>query len=1101
MKKILFVLTSLLLLTSSIFAQNRKTYFSGLNYNYLKTGVLYDLAEPHSQIDKLTGENNTPCIKDGDWKQVYLELEEGSVKSPMQDVLQIVKKSNLYLRKKIYAIAVINYDYEKLSADAEKNGIVKQSGDKLVQIANKNPFEEHHVFTVSALAKRTYTRNPDFLFPSDLYFSNTKKNIAYYEVDFGNGEGFIKVYPDKKIQIKYNTDGEKNVTVKANFDDGTEEIAKFKLNVKDAGMPTPDYYFPTFTADIPYNGEYGEADVAVFLGNGNTTLTNPVVIIDGFDPGDSRPIEGLYEIANQQNMVDSLRALGMDGILINEHDGAGYIQKNAMIVVKVLDSINQVMTDAGTMKEANQTVVIGPSMGGLITRYAIRYMEQNGMQHNVRNWISFDSPQKGANVPLGLQHWVRFFADVAESEAAQEAKAALIEPAARQMLIYHFAATSYSNATAGHLSDFDNFYDELNSMGFPEQTRIVSIIDGSGYGQTEPFSPGEQVIRYHYRSWKVDLDGNVWAVNDHTYQHIFEGLYDTALPFDETHDNVYVSNTRPLDNAPGAWINTFEEMDNIDPGYGDIIAYYPNHCFIPTISALCLQNTDDPLYNVDAHRSELVTPFDTIYYPFENHLHVEITPELYRWFKHEIYNYPPEFTTTPQTTVDEDSPYSYTFAAIDSNEWNTLTYEVVQKPDWLTYDPNTHTLSGTPTNDNVGVHHVTIKVTDSLKDTYQDFDITVNNVNDVPQLAGSLSNQEAEAEYLFMYSFDENLFTDVDQGDSIAYSVTMNDGSQLPDWLSFNPEIRTFSGIPEISDTGIYTIKVIASDLSGAEAYTTFDLAVLYRPPVFQSQPIDSVLEDSEYIYTFDVVNPLDDTMQISVSNDASWLNYDENTHTFSGTPSNEDVGTYNISITATNQYHSATQEFVLRVINTNDDPVAQYQPEDTTIYTGDLYIYTIPSDLFEDVDEGDELSYSVKVNNGSLPAWLTFENATIAGMPQTGDDGQYTITIIATDLSNASDSTSYLLTVLDTTSTSAVNNFNKNIKIYPNPFVDVLNIENTNSNEVNISLTDVSGKTLINTSSKAKYMIFDLSYLAKGVYILQIDDGSNVYVKKLIKK
>ena len=1100
MKKTFFALIGLLFLSSTIFAQSRKSYFSGLNYNYLKTGILYNLAEPHSQIDKLTGENNSPTVKAGEWKQVYLELEEGSVKSPMQDVLDIVKKSNLYLRKKTYAIAVINYDYEKLSADAEKNGIVKKSGDKLLQVADKNPFEEHHVFTATTLVKRTYTKTPNFLFPSDLYFSNNKRHIAFYKVDFGDGKGFVKVYPDKKIQVKYKSNGYKNITVKANFDDGTIELAKFKLNVKDAGMPTPDYYFPTFKADIPYNGEYGEADVAVFLGNGNTTLTNPVVIIDGFDPGDTRPIEGLYEIANQQNMVDSLRALGMDGILINEHDGAGYIQKNAMIVVKVLDSINQVMTAAGTMKEANQTVVIGPSMGGLITRYAIRYMELNGMQHNVRNWISFDSPQKGANVPLGLQHWVRFFADEAGSEAAQEAKAALNSNAARQMLIYHFTATDYSNELAHHTGDFDNFYNEINSMGFPQQPRIVAIIDGSGYGQTEPFAPGEQVIRYHYRSWKVDLDGNVWAVTDHTSKRIFEGLYN-PIGWTNESENVYVSNTRPLDNAPGAWINTFEEMGNIDPGYGDIIAYYPNHCFIPTISSLCLENTDDPLYNVDAHRNELVTPFDKIYYPHENHLHVEITPEHYRWFKHEIYNYPPKFTTTPPTTVDEDSPYSYTFAAIDSNEWNILTYQVVQKPDWLTYDPNTHTLSGTPTNEDVGVHHVTIMVTDSLKNTYQNFDITVNNVNDAPQLAGSLSNQETEAEYLFMYNFDKNLFTDVDQGDSIAYSATLNDGSQLPDWLSFNPDIRTFSGIPDISDTGIYTVKVIATDLSGAESYTTFELAVLYRPPVFQSQPVDSALEDSEYTYTFDVTNPLDDTLQISVSNDASWLNYNENTRTFSGTPANEDVGTYNISITATNQYHSATQEFTLRVINTNDAPVAQYQPEDTTIYTGNLYVYSIPADLFEDVDEGDELTYSVKVNNGTLPAWLTFENATIAGMPQVGDDGQYTITIIATDLSNASDSTSYLLTVLDTTSTTDIQGFNRNIKIYPNPFVDVLNIQNVNSEELSIVLTDASGKKLLNITSEAKYLMFDLSYLAKGVYILQIDDGTKIQVKKLIKK
>jgi alpha-beta hydrolase superfamily lysophospholipase len=48
-------------------------------------------------------------------------------------------------------------------------------------------------------------------------------------------------------------------------------------------------------------------------------------------------------------------------------------------------------------KRSNEPLVlIGASMGGLVSRYALTYMERYHMSHDVRTFISFDSPQKGA---------------------------------------------------------------------------------------------------------------------------------------------------------------------------------------------------------------------------------------------------------------------------------------------------------------------------------------------------------------------------------------------------------------------------------------------------------------------------------------------------------------------------------------------------------------------------------------------------------------------------------------------------------------------------------------------------------------------------------
>ncbi|MBP7500698.1 MAG: T9SS type A sorting domain-containing protein [Chryseobacterium sp.] len=85
------------------------------------------------------------------------------------------------------------------------------------------------------------------------------------------------------------------------------------------------------------------------------------------------------------------------------------------------------------------------------------------------------------------------------------------------------------------------------------------------------------------------------------------------------------------------------------------------------------------------------------------------------------------------------------------------------------------------------------------------------------------------------------------------------------------------------------------------------------------------------------------------------------------------------------------------------------------------------------------------------------------------------------------------------TGSTLAVGNFGKNtINVYPNPFVNVINISNVDS-VTSVSINDNSGK-LIKTLKPAK--VLDLSSLSQGVYIVNIklNDGT-AKTFKVIKK
>lgn len=70
-------------------------------------------------------------------------------------------------------------------------------------------------------------------------------------------------------------------------------------------------------------------------------------------------------------------------------------------------------------------------------------------------------------------------------------------------------------------------------------------------------------------------------------------------------------------------------------------------------------------------------------------------------------------------------------------------------------------------------------------------------------------------------------------------------------------------------------------------------------------------------------------------------------------------------------------------------------------------------------------------------------------------------------------------------------------LSIYPNPVVDQLYL-NGISSHARYKILDLSGKIL--SKSEVKDSKLSLKYLPKGIYLIQIEDGADVYSKKIIK-
>ena len=233
-------------------------------------------------------------------------------------------------------------------------------------------------------------------------------------------------------------------------------------------------------------------------------------------------------------------------------------------------------------------------------------------------------------------------------------------------------------------------------------------------------------------------------------------------------------------------------------------------------------------------------------------------------------------------------------------------------------------------------------------------------LNEAPQLAEEIADQTASEDVVFSFQIASDAFTD--DGDSLTYTATLADGDELPSWLSFDAETRTFSGTPGNDDDGQFTVKVTATDGSGESVSDTFEIDVsgTNDAPTLENSIADqSATEDQAFSFTFAASTFGDIDSGDSVSYSAtlangddlpSWLSFNAGTRTFSGTPDNGNVGTVSVKVIATDSSEAtASDTFDIIVANTSDAPTSS----DSLVSTSEDTAYSLSAAdfAFADVD------------------------------------------------------------------------------------------------------------------------------------------------------
>ncbi|AFZ24601.1 Ca2+-binding protein, RTX toxin [Cylindrospermum stagnale PCC 7417] len=310
--------------------------------------------------------------------------------------------------------------------------------------------------------------------------------------------------------------------------------------------------------------------------------------------------------------------------------------------------------------------------------------------------------------------------------------------------------------------------------------------------------------------------------------------------------------------------------------------------------------------------------------------------------------------------------------------------------------------------------------------------INLRNVNEAPTLKQALTDQTATEDSAFTFIIPSDTFSDVDAGDVLTYSATLEDGNSLPNWLTFNAATRTFNSTPTNSEVGGISIKIEAKDKSGLVATDTFILTVANTndTPVLKNAIVDQLFGSNTPLSfsipenTFSDIDIGDSLSYTAIKEDGSplpnWLNFNPTTRTFTGTPTLADVGLLNIKVIVTDTSRAtASDTFVLNIRNLtgtpNDDTIIGTAHNDKieglggndtldggagvdTLIGGtgnDTYIVdTITDTITENANEGtDTIQSSVSF---SLAALTNVENLTLTGTAAingTGNTGNNVIT------------------------------------------------------------------------------------------------------------
>lgn len=356
------------------------SFYSILGFSQDKT---YDLLKGKTQTnilyDRVYGISDATNPKSKEvstnhFLQTYHEIQRADFNNRLPKLESIQNQANLGFAKNQIPLAILISDFETIKkAEIENKNVFLNSNNQMeIKSGITNPFEKHSINLIGALLQKSKNNQVDFILKSDLIFNTTNKTITSISVNYNDSKTWKNINQNQAFRINFTKNGSQIINFKITLSTGEtiEQSITFDIDcpilvaankISNSQLVAPNV-INSISATIPYQG-YGEtqgflgqAEYQIFPDTVDGILDKPIFLLDGFDPGDTRNIPGIYSLLNYgtsgQNLGDIVRAQGYDVIILNfptytrtgtttvVDGGVDYIQRNAMILVELINQIN-----------------------------------------------------------------------------------------------------------------------------------------------------------------------------------------------------------------------------------------------------------------------------------------------------------------------------------------------------------------------------------------------------------------------------------------------------------------------------------------------------------------------------------------------------------------------------------------------------------------------------------------------------------------------------------------------------------------------------------------------------------------------------------------
>lgn len=679
---------------SLTYEQANDSIFSALDTSKIVYKLLKERSLTYIDWAQFDGSSSNKFFPMDTIIELYYEITQSQF-SPkrMKTLNQIDSIANLYKSDNLVPLMLLDYKYQQIKDQAYLDGWIIKNGFQIIDNSpiNETPYEIKEVIALTSLSETDPNLSSQLILPSSLILSNTDLSTATIQIDFNLGNGFQQVFPDIAFECPNNYQDHLNASVLIIKSSDTINC-NFKLSRESEQIIYSTQ--PVDSVKLTVDGidhYYG-----VWLGCENDAIRKPIMVVEGYDidnhrflssnttlncdPKEDRNDNDLYELMNVNGMADNLRKDGFDLIILNYGDGTLSLEDKAKVVVALINEINLKLIQEGSYHEI---ILLGPSEGAVVSRFALAQMEENSINHRVKLFVSFDGPHQGANTPLSLQCYFQFL-DLSFPRPGEPLIHLIISYLMRDKLIKPvmdiISAKPTRQLLTNNITDpthieHNNFYNSLNSLnfnyGYPRSSRNVAMTEGSLTGQSQGFEPSAFLFQYILGTpsvldpiLKLYVEGNGFALpNDDNYFHpLFSGYTEKRVGiFNFLYFQLSIgTKNKPFDNAPGGnqlftygikkELSSDPLLDYFTSATIHTDSNYPSENFIPLISSLDIKNTDDLFLDLsqiigqdglafkDIDYSTNFSPFDAIYAEPENKLHVicGLTPGIIQFTLDEI---------------------------------------------------------------------------------------------------------------------------------------------------------------------------------------------------------------------------------------------------------------------------------------------------------------------------------------------------------------------------------------------------------------------------------------------------------------------------------